>query len=384
MKKLLATTFLTLTLSMPVYSQDKHNHDHDHAHGAHHEKGFYGHLHGTIHADSLTDVASDGTYNEMYSHSHLEFGYGFTDQISMNGSLKLEGGADGEGHAHGSYLQPDGTDHGLSDHMLIAEQLTLNYNGETFAAYLGKFNPVVGIDYDQFPGMYGYTVGEEYQIKEMLGYGIILKQDLGNLGKHNLNFSQFNADNSFLSDSLLFQRTHRSSDDTALANTAEISSYAISLGGSDFYSLNNFLIEGLSYRIGYAELQQGPNQEADNSQYSAALMHKHELSKDLSSKIIFERVQIDNKSGEAAHDRSHTTGGLGLYYKQWNVGTTYTYTDNDNDEEADENFNGNIFQASVGYDYGGGIGVDVGYKKRDIDNSVSERIGLTLRFERDF
>ena len=95
-------------------------------------------------------------------------------------------------------------------------------------------------------------------------------------------------------------------------------------------------------------------------------------------------MQIDNKAGEAAHDRSHTTGGLGLYYKQWNVGTTYTYTDNDNDEEADENFNGNVFQASVGYDYGGGIGIDIGYKKRDIDDSRSERVGIALKLEKEF
>lgn len=382
MKKLLLILSLTIGLPALTYAEDKHKHDHDH--GSHAREGFYGHLHGTIFADTLTDVASDGKYSEMYFHSDLEMGYGLNDKISINSNIKLEGSPDGEGHSHGSYLAPDGTDHGLSDHMLIFEELTLNYNGDRFSGYIGKFNPVVGIDYHNFPGMYGYQVGEEYQIKEMLGYGVILKQDFGNFGKHNLNISQFNADNSGLSDSLLFQRTHRSSDDKALANTAEISSYAISLGGSNFYSLNNFLIEGLSYRIGYAELQQGPNQEADNSQYSAAIIHKHELSKDLSSKIIFEKVQIDNKSGEAAHDRSHTTGGIGLYYNQWNFGTTYTYTDNDNDEEADENFNGNVFQASVGYDYGGGIGVDVGYKKRDIDNSVSERIGLTLRFEKEF
>ena len=94
-------------------------------------------------------------------------------------------------------------------------------------------------------------------------------------------------------------------------------------------------------------------------------------------------MQIDNLAGEDAHDRSHTTGGLGLEYQKWNFGTTYTYTDNDADE-ADESFNGNIFQSSVGYYLGSGVGLDFGYKSQDKDNKTTERIGVGIKLGREF
>ena len=78
------------------------------------------------------------------------------------------------------------------------------------------------------------------------------------------------------------------------------------------------------------------------------------------------------------HDHSHTTGGLGLEYQKWNFGTTYTYTDNDADE-ANESFNGNVFQSSVGYYLGSGVGLDFGYKSQDKDNKTIERIRAGIK-----
>ena len=48
-----------------------------HDHGAHGGEGFYGHLDLNIFADKITSVSSDGKYEELYSHSHAELGFGF-------------------------------------------------------------------------------------------------------------------------------------------------------------------------------------------------------------------------------------------------------------------------------------------------------------------
>ena len=158
-----------------------------HDHGAHGGEGFYGHLDLNIFADKITSVSSDGKYEELYSHSHAELGYGFGEGWSINSNTKLEGGPDGDAHAHGGYATPAGKDHGIDDHMLVLETLQLNYDSDNFSGYIGKFNPVVGFNYHNFPGMYGYQVIEAYQIKEKIGFGGILKNDTGYYGNHKLN-----------------------------------------------------------------------------------------------------------------------------------------------------------------------------------------------------
>ena len=51
----------------------------------------------------------------------------------------------------------------------MVESLTLTYSHEDFSVYLGKFNPKVGLDYHSFPGLYSYSMIEEYKIAERIG-----------------------------------------------------------------------------------------------------------------------------------------------------------------------------------------------------------------------
>lgn len=375
MKKIFKILLIINILITAVYAEDKHDHDnHNHS-----EEGFYSHLDVVIFADTMRKVDKDGKYNEIYSHSHMELGKNFDGGWSINSNIKLEGGPDGDSHVHGGYIAPAGEDHGINDHMLVLEELKLDYDSKKFSAYLGKFNPVVGFNYHNFPGMYGYQAVEEYGIKEKIGFGGSIKHYAGSLGTHDLNLSTFYADTGPLSDSLFFSRGHNSKEDSGVANTEDFSSYSVSLGGSLPYSFqNNSFVKEISYRLGFAEQAAGINDATDNTRYSASIMHEHEISDDLGSKIIFERMQIDNKAAEAAHDRSYTTGGLELNYQKWNIGSSYTYIDNDADE-ADESFNGNIFQGSIGYDLSSNVNLNFGFKNQDTDNKKTERIGTALK-----
>jgi hypothetical protein len=382
MNTLLKTLLIILPITTAAYSAEKHNqqghnhksHDHDN-HKKDNTKSVYGHLDVAIFTDALTDVAEDGKYNEAYSHSHLELGKSLGKNWSINSNIKLEGGPDGDSHAHGGSLSPDGDDHGLNDHMLIVEELKLDYDSEKFSGYIGKFNPVVGFDYHNFPGMYGYQSVEGYGIKERVGLGGILKHNVGDLRTYSLNFSTFFADTGGLSDSLFFKRGHNSKEDSGVANTEDLSSYAVSFGGS--YNQN------FTYRLGFADQAAGISDATDNTRYSASMMYKHKISNDLGAKFIFERMHIDNLAGEDAHNRSHTTGGLEFDFNKWNFGATYTFTDNDADE-ADESFNGNVFQSSIGYEIGLGTSLELGYKSQNKDNKKNERIGVALKLGREF
>jgi len=94
MKTLIKVLTIIIILTTNAYSEDNHK---DHDHDNHDKDGFYGHLDVAIFADSMTKVANDGKYNEIYSHTHAEIGNRFSENFSINSNIKLEGGPDGKG-----------------------------------------------------------------------------------------------------------------------------------------------------------------------------------------------------------------------------------------------------------------------------------------------
>ena len=63
MKTLIKVLTIIIILTTNAYSEDNHK---DHDHDNHDKDGFYGHLDVAIFADSMTKVANDGKYNEIY------------------------------------------------------------------------------------------------------------------------------------------------------------------------------------------------------------------------------------------------------------------------------------------------------------------------------
>ena len=75
MKTLIKVLTIIIILTTNAYSEDNHK---DHDHDNHDKDGFYGHLDVAIFADSMTKVANDGKYKEIYSHTHAEIGNRFS------------------------------------------------------------------------------------------------------------------------------------------------------------------------------------------------------------------------------------------------------------------------------------------------------------------
>ena len=400
LKNLVPFPMLAL-LSAPVYAAGGHDHG-SHSKG---DKGFYSHVDIKIHFDRIVDAEeASEEFDEAYTHSHMELGMRFNSKLSVNANIKLEGEPAGHHHGHGHAEEEEhhdeeegehhdeeegehhenevATDKLFDDHPLLVEQLTINFDDEHYSLYAGKFNPVVGFDYHNFPGMYGYHVIESYVIRERIGIGAKLNHDAGDFGRHTLNVSSFFAD-TVLSDSVVHARGNTSKDDGGISNTEDFQSFAISLGGTDFYSLDNNVAEGLTYGLGYAKQAAGAGNAEDETRYSASLAYTQKLTKDIEADLIAEHMQINHLGGENGHDRSYTTVGLGLDYKNWNLGTTYTHINNDADE-ADEGHDGHIYQVSVGYRFSNGLGLSIGYQKSDEENEEKERIGTLVSYSYDF
>ena len=361
-------------LSAFAHAQDSHGHDH-HGHG-HGGVGFYGHLDLQAQGDTHLDGDwFDKRFSESYSHSHLELGYRTKSGFSINANIKLEGEASGhDHHGHGGEEHHDEEEHAeeehhdeehhdedehaeeehhdedghaeeghpadkddkfFEDHPIFIAALTLNYDTENFSAYAGKFNPVVGVDYHSFPGMYISTLVEHYAIRERIGAGFKVRHDLEDFGKHSLEVSSFMADTTFLSDSVLRQRGNTSKEDGGPSNTQRFNSYAISLEGSNFYSLTNNIVEGLSYRIGHAVQAAAEKSPRDEIRYSVSVGYNHIFTRDLTARLMTEHMAINNLNGETSHDRSYNNLALRFNYKNWFAGAAYTLIDNEADEEKE-------------------------------------------------
>ena len=390
LKTFLVGSILAIGLSSTANAAVHHGHCSSHNNE---DKLFYGHAEVILHLDSITDAKdSDGEINETYMHSHFDFGFHLGRGFSINSTLKLDGHphANGHGHEHGGEHADD--DRFFDDHPLFIEQLTLNYDSDNYAAYIGKFNPNVTFDYHSFPGIYGYQIAEEYAIRERIGIGGAIKHNAGDYGNHRLDVSTFFADTTFLSDSVLRDRGHTSKEDGGIANTEDFSSLAVSLGGSDFYSLNNNFVEGLSYRASYVKQKEGVDGEEAEQRYSISLGYQEQINENLAVRVISEYVDIDHLGGEKKHDRAYTTTALRFDYKNWNLGTSYTDINNTvreddhghhhGDDHSGED--GDIFQISVGYTFDMGLGLDLGYQKSDQEAEVTERLGASVRYSYEF
>ncbi len=370
----------------PAFSAGGHNHG-GHGHGHDHstgEAGFYGHLDIKIHLDDVFEAdESDEEISEAYTHSHFETGYRFGNGFAINANIELEGEAAGHSHG-GDGNEANGNNRFFDDHELIVRDLNVTYDNETFGVIAGKFTPVIGFDYHLFPGVYGYQSIEEYAVREKIGVGGNLKLNAGDFGRHRLDVSTFFADTTFLSDSLLDERNRTDKSDGGVSNTEDFSSFAISVGGGDFYSLDNNIVEGISYRFGFAHQGAGEGDEEDETRYSASLQYEHDFTADLKGRLIGEIMHIDHLNGEKPHDRTYFTSGLELTWKQWNFGTTWTHINNRNPEEADEAIDGDIFQASVGYTFDIGIGLGIGYRMQDEEGEEKHRIGALISYAYEF
>jgi hypothetical protein len=383
MKPFLYSVSLCALLTTPAFAaEDKHTH-HGHNHAAHagDTPHFFGHIDVLVHGDSIYSADDKDTeISEAYTHSHAEIGFAFNEKLSIQSSVKLEGESAAGGHGGGG---PAGQDRFFDDHPLLIEQLTINYDTKNYALYAGKFNPVVGIDYHDTPGIWTYQALEEYSIRERIGFGGAVKVDGVDYGQHRLDVSTFFADTTALSGSVLFDRGDTQKSDGGLSNTESFESFAVSLGGSEFYSLDVDFITDLTYRIGFAKQAAGEGGTDDETRYSLALGYNPKITETLSARTFVEYVDISHLEGEADHDRANLTAGAGLYHGPWNTAVSYTHINN-TAEDVDEGKDGHVFQVSGGYRLQEGalkgLGFDVGWKTQEEEGKQRDTVGALVSY----
>ncbi len=235
----------------------------------------------------------DSEISDTYNKTEAEFGFYFTDALSIQTGLVFE-----------PVLDPDG-DRLFGDQGLFVEQLYGQIDLETFKVFAGKFNPGFGKGYDVTPGIYGTDFAEEYELTEKVGFGASVKAAAPSLATFELTGTLFQADTSGLSNSAFTSRGQTSEADGGPDNTNSLESYTVVLDVSDIAAL-----PGISAQAGYRYRAEGLTDDDLSAEdgFVFGLYGEHEWNS-VKFSWIGEAVYLDGFGGIDAERWFYTIGG---------------------------------------------------------------------------
>lgn len=206
-------------------------------------------LQGDFIADSDTP---GGEFNNGFATVEGAISFAFTPRTSINTLLVLE------------QITAPTSDSFLEDHGLYAEELYFAHDFGAAELILGKFNPAFGTAWDVAPGIYGVDFAEDYEITEKLGAGLVIPPTMAQ-GEHALSFAVFNADRTFLSESLGQNRGRTRQRDGGVSNTDSPESFSVALAGT---------VGVTAYNIGAQYQAKGRGDADDQTGFVAGISHE--------------------------------------------------------------------------------------------------------------
>lgn len=364
-----------------------------------------GHAHGEFFADKVVDSPEPGgkDYQGYSFHSHLGLELFVSHGFSVVAELGLEG-EPGHGHHdeddhHGgtgmmgtmTMEEEDEDPAFVLAHELSVDRLALNWRrvfgtaAHTVSA--GKIIPVVAFDPHVFPGIYGGRAVHDYEHgmenKIGLAYGLVV--DAGGYGSHSFDAAAFAADTTVFGSDHDSPRDRLRKGDGGLSNTGDLSSFAVSLGGGNFFSLRDGFfadwIEGMSYRFGFARQAKGSADMdgKDETRFTVSLRNIRAVTENLSVKTVSEYIILKNyRREDEAFDRWQSTSSVAFVWRDnWTLAGTYAFASNTG--EPDDSFTSFSLSRSFG-----AAKVGLGYLRQREEGEVTARAGLFLSYAGDF
>lgn len=313
--------------------------------------------------DDWTTSSDDSSakINDLYPTITLSTTASFTPEISINMEANLEPVED---------ATDDREFEDLGGYLNI---LTVNYDTDVFSVFAGKFTPNFGIAWDAAPGLYGTDINGDYEYAEMIGLGGSV--NFSAAGTHTVSASSFFADTTFLSDSLGESRGPLNESDGGLANTEDLSSFALALdGGFDD-------LDGFRYHLGFTALSEGNDGEEYQYGYAAGIEYGFDINEDLAATPLFEYVYLDNFEGTEGDSAHFATAAFGIEYGSWTASTAYQLRQSETSGSGQVDY---VFDLTLGYTFENGIGVSGGWKHAQEDDIDSSGIGALVSYAIEF
>jgi hypothetical protein len=341
----------------------------------------------TLQSDQTLNRANDiPPFNNTYSEPEVEWYVNAGDHFSINGLVKME---QVRSVTKSDIFEAEGA---------YTEQLYATLAFDPVQIYGGKIHPRFGRAWDDTPGVFGTDLAEDYELVEKLGVGAAVDLRWG--GIHTLSFEAFQADTSFLSNSIfarpkitdpdVLRPRDLNRDDGGVSNTGKPNNYAMSLSGRTIPGMTGF-----TYNIGWAIQRHSDRTEGELNEQSFVVGGQWELpvTSRISAVPIFEFAHVNNQGGADVRADYITTGVAFELGRGWSASLNATVKPVNDRENLDRRTD-HLFGASVGYDLGSlfkkdvrwldGLGVEAGYKHEHIEHSDLNTVGLLFTYERRF
>ncbi len=297
---------------------------------------------------------------DLYPEGALAIAFNPTHWLAVNLGLTFEPVLD---------PQPS-TNRYFGDLGLYVDTLNIEIEKNGASLVAGKFGPGFGQAWEVTPGVYGTGFAEDYELSEMIGFGVAYEFDAGNAGMISVGGNVFFADTSILSDSAFTSRGRTSLTAGGPGNTGKPNNFSITLDGFAIPAM-----DGLSWHTGYVHLSAGAGDVSDVNGVAVGALYESTLSGGIRLGLNGELAYFDGVGGTG--DRAfYATGGVSLANGPWHAefATTFRQTryfagGSDNDFLA---------QASAGYRFENDFDVSAGYVITRESGVTSHTAGLRI------
>jgi hypothetical protein len=275
-------------------------------------------------------------------------------RLTVQGKITIEGVEDTDG---------DTAFEGMGAY---AETLSLQYAGDAFTLYAGKFNPGFGLAADVAPGLYGDDMPKTYETTERVGLGgdVNLMALHGGLsGEHVLTVAAFTMDRSLLSRSIIVERDRTQLADGGAGNTEGLDSHLVSLDGQ--------FENGFGYSLGYRTLATDMAGEADERGVVAGISYAAAVA-GFDTEWAGEAASFDNDAAVPDATRTAITLTGALRRGDWFGGLILSGSDTNGAGDV------RLAELSIGRDFEGGLTLDGAVQSIREDSEDAWLFGLRL------
>ncbi len=322
--------------------------------------------------NNATTMDSDYEKRRAFAEIYADLNFNLKKYISVQTSFQIQQMNTRKENKHQYF----------DEHGVALTQLKINVENDLAGIYAGKFNPAFGKGWDWTAntGIWGNDFASDYRITDKIGLGAVAKLDLEAQGKHKIRLESFFSDTTELSDSIVTRRGRLKKSDGGSANTEELSSYTLTLEGSDIG-----YFEDIKYNIGYRMLEDGTGGLGDEQGFVVGASYKREIANRLLLEPMFEYADINNFNSnnitfmdktDLSADVKYLTFGAALLYEKLNLSSFYSRKEFD--RRAATNVEGSLFEVSVGYKFENGIKVAIGRKSEEATDQ-SEKVSAGLQ-----
>ena len=278
-------------------------------------------------------------------------------------------------------------DRWLDGQGLWLEEAYLDWDGDRFGAFAGKFDPSFGFAFDRAPVMFGRRLVEEYETAEKIGAGSRIKWRDGGGGRHALVASVFFQDSTPLSQSAFYRprfgdpRAFRPGrireSDGGPSNTRSLESFTLTAVGQ---ALGGPL--DLRYSVGWRRQRQGATETRDEDGLVAGAEWTWRLGGGVTLTPLVEYARFQDFEG-ADRTGQFLTGVAVFAMDGWSLATSATWKRVE-DHATDSARDDHVAMVALGYTWPNGIGAEIGWKTERIRGIEGQAVGTLVRYRTRF